>query len=161
MFFSWNPSAFVWQKRNVKRNKTSIRKQQKHVLSAVQSRFKWKKKKKAFLIGTFIPNLPEEFLFLKFLLFKVLFDPRIIEKKIFFQKRISEVNWESYVHGSNSRVLLAEVCFNPSSSKLFILKCIKRDSESIKWLQFVSWFYHFHTTDSQPAVSLIYVINMF
>lgn len=126
MFFSWNPSAFVWQKRNVRRNKTSIRKQQKHVLSTVQSGFKWKKKK-AFLIRTFIPNLPEGFLFLKFLFFKVLFDPRIIEKN-FFQKWISEVNWESYVHGSNSRVLLAEVCFNPSSSNLFILNCIKRDT---------------------------------
>ena len=84
MFFSWNPSAFVWQKRNVRRNKTSIRKQQKHVLSTVQSRFKWKKKK-AFLMGTFIPNLPEGFLFLKFLFFKVLFDPRIIEKNLFFK----------------------------------------------------------------------------
>lgn len=78
------------------------------------------KKKKAFLMRTFIPNLPEGFLFLKFLFFKVLFDPRIIEK-FFFQKWITEVNWESYVHGSNSRVLLAEVSFNPSSSNLFIL----------------------------------------
>ena len=86
MLFSWNPSAFVWQKRNVRRNKTSIRKQQKHVLSTVQSRFKWgKKKKKAFMMGTFIPNLPEGFLFLKFLFFKVLFDPRIIEKTFFFK----------------------------------------------------------------------------
>lgn len=43
------------------------------------------KKKKAFLMGTFIPNLPEGFLFLKFLFFKVLFDPRIIEKNLFFK----------------------------------------------------------------------------
>ena len=119
-----------------------------------------KKKKKAFLKHTFIPNLPEGFLFLKFLFFKVLFDPRIIENFFFFKNESVRsienlMSMDQTVESFWLKFVLTHRLVTYSSLNVL------REIQSIKWLQSVSWFCHFCTTDSQPAVSLIYVVNIF